>query len=137
MECNSNNPAPSQDKMEVAVPYQEREDNPEKINCPEEAEPSVTNHLSPTPKKNRVEEFGDFVIGGDLDQSFAGSQPSNMQLYQVSMAQRQLDQPPLDLQDMWYLSDDEERKDKRLPGEGLDISCSDDSNKKDNNRSIL
>ena len=38
------------------------------------------------------------------------------------MAQRQLDQPPLELQDMWHLSDDEERKEKKLPGEGLDIS---------------
>ena len=38
------------------------------------------------------------------------------------MAQRQLEQVPLNLQDMWHLSDDEERKERKLPGEGLDIS---------------
>ena len=38
------------------------------------------------------------------------------------MAQQQLNQTPLELQDIWHLSDDEERKEKRLPGEGLDIS---------------
>ena len=38
----------------------------------------------------------------------------------VNMAQRQLEQP-LELMDMWSLSDDEERQDKRLP-EGMDIS---------------
>ena len=38
------------------------------------------------------------------------------------MAQRQLEQVPLNLQDMWHLSDDEERKERKLPGKGLDIS---------------
>ena len=37
------------------------------------------------------------------------------------MAQQQLEQP-LGLMDMWSPSDDRERQDKRLPGEGLDIS---------------
>ena len=38
------------------------------------------------------------------------------------MTQRQSEQPPLDIHDMWHLSDDEERRDKRLSGEVLDIS---------------
>ena len=37
------------------------------------------------------------------------------------MAQQQLEQL-LEIMDMWSPSDDEERQDKRLPGEGLDIS---------------
>ena len=37
------------------------------------------------------------------------------------MAQQQLDNTPLELQDMWRLSDDEERTEKKLPGKGLDI----------------
>ena len=57
-----------------------------------------------------------------MDQSLAGSQLNNTHLNKVIMAQRQLDQSPLELQDMWHLSDDEERKEKKLPGEGLDIS---------------
>ena len=57
-----------------------------------------------------------------MDQSLAGSQLNHTHLKKVTMAQRQLDQPPLELQDMWHLSDDEERKEKKLPGEGLDIS---------------
>ena len=64
----------------------------------------------------------DFVTGGDLDQSLAGSQPNHTHLKKITMAQRQLDQLSLDLQDMWHLSDDEERKERKLPGEGLDIS---------------
>ena len=65
--------------------------------------------------------FGDFVVGGNLDQSFTGSQQSNKQLKVVSMVQQQLDQQPLELTDMWH-DNDEERKEKRLPGERLDIS---------------
>ena len=38
------------------------------------------------------------------------------------MTQRQIDQTPLELQDMWHLSDDEDKTEKRLSGEGLDIS---------------
>ena len=37
------------------------------------------------------------------------------------MAQQQLDSTPLELQDMWHLSDDEERTERKLPGDGLDI----------------
>ena len=37
------------------------------------------------------------------------------------MAQQQLEQP-LELMDMWSPRDDEERQEKCLPGEGLDIS---------------
>ena len=37
------------------------------------------------------------------------------------MAQQQLNSTPLELQDMWHLSDDEERTERKLPGEGLDI----------------
>ena len=37
------------------------------------------------------------------------------------MAQQQLNNTPLELQDMWHLSDDEERTERKLPGEGLDI----------------
>ena len=85
----------------------------------------MTRDLTPTPLDSGVEGgavdrsqrvrrppawFGDFVIGGDLDQSFAGSQLSNTHLKKVTMAQRQLDQTPLELQNMWHLSDDEDRK---------------------------
>ena len=56
-----------------------------------------------------------------MDHSFTGSQQSNKHSKAVNMAQPQLDQP-LELTDMWHLSNDEERKEKRLPGEGLDIS---------------
>ena len=136
-EGNSNNPDSIQDDVEVALPCQEREDNLDAKHEQEEAEPSVTRDLIPTPLDSGVEGgvmdrpqrvrrppawFGDFVLGGELDQSFAGSQLSNTHLNQVAMAQRQLDQTPLELQDMWHLSDDEDETEKRLPGEGLDIS---------------
>ena len=136
IEDNSNNPAPSQDEVEVAIPHQEGEDNLEGIHVQKDVEPSLTRGLGPTSEKNGVEGravnrsqrttrppvwFGDFVVGGDLDQSFACSQQSNTQLKVVSMAQQQLDQQPLELTDMWHLSDDE-HEEKRPPGEGLDIS---------------
>ena len=38
------------------------------------------------------------------------------------MVQQQLDQQPLEIHDMWNLSDEEDRQEKRLPREGLDIS---------------
>ena len=69
-----------------------------------------------------LEYLTEFRFQGDLDQSFAGSQPSNTQLKLVSMAQKQLDQQPLELTDMWHHSNDEERKEKWLPGKGLVIS---------------
>ena len=94
----------------------------------------MTLDLAPTSEKNGVEAvnhpqrtrrppvwFGDFVVGGNLDQSFTGSQQSNKQLKVVSMAKQQLDQQPLKLTDMWH-DNDEERKEKRLPCKGLDIS---------------
>ena len=59
------------------------------------------------------------MIGGELEQSIFNSQPENTH---IAMAQKQLDNPPLDIHDMWHLSDDEERKERRLPGEDLDIS---------------
>ena len=65
--------------------------------------------------------FSDFITGGDLDQSATVSQLSHTHLKAVNMAQQQLNSTPLELQDMWHLSDDEERAEKRLPGEGLDI----------------
>ena len=123
--------------MEVVLLYQEREGNPGEIHEQEEAEPSVTRGLAPTPLESGVKRgtvdrpqrvrrppawFRDFVVGGDLDQFLAGSQLSNAQLKQVEMAQRQIDQTPLELQDMWHLSNDEDRKEKGLPGERLDIS---------------
>ena len=66
--------------------------------------------------------FGDFITGGELEQSFTDSHRNNTHLSAaVTMAQQQLEQP-LELMDMWSPSDDEERQEKRLPGEGLDIS---------------
>ena len=136
IEDNSNNPVPSQDEVEVAIPHQEGEDNLEGIHVQKDVEPSLTRGLGPTSEKNGVEGravnrsqrttrppvwFGDFVVGGNLDQSFTGSQQSNKQLKVVSMVQQQLDQQPLELTEMWH-DNDEERKEKRLPGERLDIS---------------
>ena len=44
------------------------------------------------------------------------------------MAQRQLEHPPaINIQDMWHWSEDEERWERRLTGEGLDISLLSDS----------
>ena len=63
--------------------------------------------------------LGDFVVGRELEQSLFSSQPENPH---IAMAQKQLDNPPLDIHDMWHLSDDEERKERRLPGEDLDLS---------------
>ena len=93
--------------------------------------------LTPTPIENRVEKevsassqrirrppawLGDLVSGGDLDQSLTSSQDHHASSLNQIMAQQQSDQPPLDIQDMWRLSDEEDRQDKRLPGDGLDIS---------------
>ena len=50
----------------------------------------------------------------------------------IEMAQRQLEHPPaIEIQDMWHLSDDEERRERRLPGEGLDISWLADNTRTD------
>ena len=136
-EGNSNNLEPAQDDIEVAPPCQEREGNPEIIHEQEEAEPCETRDLPTISLDGGVEGgvvdgpqrvrrppawFGDFITGGELEQSFAESRSNNTQLSAtVNMAQQQLEQP-LELMDMWSPSDDEERQEKRLPGEGLDIS---------------
>ena len=65
--------------------------------------------------------FGDFITGGDLEQSITDSHRNNTHLSAVTMAQQQLEQP-LELMDMWSPSDDEERQEKRLRRKGLDIS---------------
>ena len=67
------------------------------------------------------------MIVGKLEQLIFNSQPENTH---IAMAQKQLDNPPLDIHDMWHLSDDEERKERRLPGEDLDISWVSAANKK-------
>ena len=54
-EDNSNNPEPSQDDVEVALPSQEREDDPEQIVEQEEAEPNVPRDLTPTPLDDGME----------------------------------------------------------------------------------
>ena len=124
---------PNQVEAEVALPQAEGEDN---FNAGsfQEAETCETRDLAPTrmrieneggvtahPQRNKRPPawLGDFVIGGELEQSIFNSQPENTH---IAMAQKQLDNPPLDIHDMWHLSDDEERKERRLPGEDLDIS---------------
>ena len=52
---NSNNPESIQDDVEVALSSQKREDNPEVNHEQEEAEPSVTRDLTPTPLNSGVE----------------------------------------------------------------------------------
>ena len=53
---------------------------------------------------------------------------STLAVHPVKMAQQQLDHSPaIDIKDMWHLSDDKERRERRLPGEGLDISWLSDS----------
>ena len=53
-------------------------------------------------------------------------------VHPIEMAQRQLEHPPaINIQDMWHLSDDEERRERRLPGEGLDISWLADNTRTD------
>ena len=54
-EGNSNNLKPAQGDIEVAPPFQEREDNPENSHEQAEAEPSVTRDLTPTPLDSGVE----------------------------------------------------------------------------------
>ena len=55
----------------------------------------------------------------EIWKSLVSSQVNSTQL---NMAQKQLDSPLLEHHDMWHLSDDEDRKERHLPGEGLDIS---------------
>ena len=47
------------------------------------------------------------------------------------MAQQQLECPPaLEITDMWHLSDDEERRERHITGEGLNLSWIDDATRK-------
>ena len=64
----------------------------------------------------------DFITDGELEQSIAIQPEAEIvAAHSVKMAQRQLEHPPaINIQDMWHLSDDEERRERRLPGEGLD-----------------
>ena len=136
IEDNSNNLDLTQDDVGVALPSQEIEDNPD-ANHEQEAEPSVTRDPAPISLDHEMEGgtvgrpqrvrrppawLEDFVTGGDFDQSLTGSHSNNTHLNLVTMAQKQIDQSPLELCDMWHLSDDEERKERKLPGDGLDIS---------------
>ena len=133
-EDNFNNLEPAQDDIEVVPPCQESEGDPEAIH-EQEAELCETRDPPTISLDNDVEGgvvdrpqrarrppawFRDFVTGGELEQSLTESRSSNTQAT-VNMAQQQLEQP-LELMDMWSPSDDEERQDKRLPGEGMDIS---------------
>ena len=132
-EDNFASPIPNRDEAEVALSQEEREDNFDAVSI-QEAEPSETRDLVPTPMRIENEGgvtarpqrnkrppawLGDFVIGGELEHSLLDSQVNNAH---VAMAQKQLDNPPLEIYDMWHLSDDEDRKERRLPGEDLDIS---------------
>ena len=136
-EGNSNNLDSAQGDIEVALPSPEREDNLDESHEHEGAEPCEPRDLTPTPLDKEVEGgaverpqrarrppawLQDFVTGGDLEQSLTVSQVTNTQLEKTTMAQRQLEQAPLNIADMWHLSDDEERRERKLPGEGLDIS---------------
>ena len=66
----------------------------------------------------------DFIPGGELEKSLAIQPEAEIAaVHSVKMAQRQLEHPPaINFQDMWHLSDDEERRERRLPDAGLDIS---------------
>ena len=132
-EDNFASPIPNRDEAEVALSQEEREDNFDAVSI-QEAEPSETRDLAPTPMRIENEGgvmarpqrnkrppawLGDFVIGGELKQCLLDSQVHNTH---VAIAQKQLDNPPLEIYDMWHLSDDEDRKERRLPGEDLDIN---------------
>ena len=140
---------PNDDEMGVVLP-QEKEDGPSKWNNELEAEPDQSHESNQScgdvasPASHREEEvisirpqrnkrppvwLADFITGGELERSLA-IQPETETLasHSVKMAQRQLEHPPaINIQDMWHLSDDEERRERRLPGERLDISWLSDS----------
>ena len=62
----------------------------------------------------------DIVVEREIDQSLTGSQDNHTQLRRINiMAQRQLEQPSINIQDMWHLMT--MRKGEKN-GEGLDIS---------------
>ena len=120
-EDNFASPIPNRDEAEVALSQEEREDNFDAVSI-QEAEPSETRDLVPTPMRIENEggvtarpqinirppaRLGDFMIGGEFEQSLLDSQVNNTH---VAMAQKQLDNPLLEIYDMWHLSDDEDRR---------------------------
>ena len=78
------------------------------------------------PQQNKLPPvwLGDFITGGELKQSLLFHPEASTQAAQiVKMAQQQLEYPPaLEIKDMWHLSDDEEQRERQLPGEGLGTS---------------
>ena len=122
---------PNQVEAEVALPEAGGEDNFD-AGSSQEAETCETCDHAPTPMRIENEGgvtarpqrnkrppvwLGDFVVGRELEQSIFSSQSENTH---IAMAQKQLDNPPLDIHDMWHLSHDEERTERRLPGEDID-----------------
>ena len=98
-EGNSSNPELIQDNVEVAPPCQEREDNPA-IYEQEEVEPNAARDFPTIPlddgeeggavdRSQRVRRppawFKDFIIGGELEQSFTDSHRNNTHLSAVTM----------------------------------------------------
>ena len=63
--------------------------------------------------------LGDFITGGVLEQSFSDNTPTRtLTIHTTDMAQKQLEcLPALEITDMWHLSDDEERRERHIPGE--------------------
>ena len=136
-EHNSKGLLPNDDEAVVVLP-QEREDNPSEINDELEAEPDQSRDDVASPNSHREEGvsirpqrnkcppawLSGFITGGELEQSLSiHPETSTLAVHPVKMAQQQLEHPPaIDIKDMWHLSDDEERRKLRLPGEGLDIS---------------
>ena len=129
-EDNSASPTLNRDEAEVALPLEAREDNFD-VNSTQEAEPNEARDLAPTPMSIGIEGgatthpqrircppawLGDFITSGDLEQSLTNSRAYSTA---ITMAQKQLENPPLDIHDMWHLSDDEERKERHLPRRGI------------------
>ena len=81
--------------------------------------------VSARPQRNKRPPawLGDFITGGELDQSLSNDTTTRtLAVHATDMAQKQLECPPaLEITDMWHLSDDEERREQHIPGEGLDI----------------
>ena len=95
-------------------------------------EEEKTVYARPQQNKRPPAWLGDSITGGELDQSlFNDTTTRTLAVYTADMTQRQLECPPaLEITDMWHLSDDEERRDWHIPGEGLDISWTDDATRK-------
>ena len=76
--------------------------------------------------------LGDFVTGGELDQSLSNSTATRtLAVSTTDMAQKQLEcSQALEITDMWHLSDDEERRERHITGEGLNLSWIDDATRK-------